>query len=431
MTTSHLQRLSNWVFRLLRQRYPRLERIEQPGWLDGTKWRPAFCAQLTSGRILVVDLIPSGHISKAIYDGEVVPLMEEQPEIRVLVCVNEETLDQAAEAFCRERGIGLVTMALDFGLESIVPTDLDPAAPPTVAHEAGWFPQAIMDHVPRLKNISFRAELAAFAKELPLLGNDLPKVTGLVRSTIDLLLKSYPGCRPTSRRFMRLQNFEQLFKTTDHVLHSFRVFLAGCVVLDFFYRECTAAHRRFRLARGQSSFIEYCWLLASVFHDIGKPFEVGGKMLQSEIGDDDGGYIVKTEMSKQRWRLDKYFDARRLLSSLGVFAAGAGAHPRAIWDAGAITSPKANTLGTAWTVLYTKCRSHAVLSALDMFAEIIEQASADDRVANRPIVVTYAAPAALAILLHDWKIWPQAAGWGLFPVDAGVMPLAALLIYLV
>jgi hypothetical protein len=49
---------------------------------------------------------------------------------------------------------------------------------------------------------------------------------------------------------------------------------------------------------------------------------------------------------------------------------------------------------------------------------------------NRPFVLTHAAPAALAILLHDWKKWPEQRKLKLIPVDGRILPMAALLIYI-
>ena len=75
-------------------------------------------------------------------------------------------------------------------------------------------------------------------------------------------------------------------------------------------------------------------------------------------------------------------------------------------------------------------RSHAVVGSMDFLTEFFRTAAAADETANRPFVVTHAVPAALAILLHDWRIWEDARTWGLFPINFSAMPMAALLIYL-
>ncbi len=87
-------------------------------------------------------------------------------------------------------------------------------------------------------------------------------------------------------------------------------------------------------------------------------------------------------------------------------------------------------MATAWTKLYADLRSHAVIGSLDFLAEVFRTATAADESANRPFVVTHAVPAALAILLHDWRIWEDAKTWGLFPINFPAMPMTALLIYL-
>ena len=45
-------------------------------------------------------------------------------------------------------------------------------------------------------------------------------------------------------------------------------------------------------------------------------------------------------------------------------------------------------------------------------------------------MVAHAVPAALAIFLHDWHIWPEVKEWQLYPIDMAALPLAAILVYL-
>jgi hypothetical protein len=65
-----------------------------------------------------------------------------------------------------------------------------------------------------------------------------------------------------------------------------------------------------------------------------------------------------------------------------------------------------------------------------MLAEVFDKASAIEEIENRPFVVAHAVPAALAIFLHDWRIWTQVERWQLYPIDMAALPLAAVLVYL-
>ncbi|MBN1359204.1 MAG: hypothetical protein JW993_01365 [Sedimentisphaerales bacterium] len=150
-------------------------------------------------------------------------------------------------------------------------------------------------------------------------------------------------------------------------------------------------------------------------------------MLEAELEDDD--IAISVVGKNTRWIRDNYNNARRILASLGAFVAS-GPSAGDAWDVGAVPDATDNALATEWTMLYDEMSSHAVISAFNMLASIVDQASAVDERKNRPFVVTHATPAALAILLHDWRIWNAAKKWRLFPVDSGVIPMAALLIFI-
>jgi hypothetical protein len=101
-----------------------------------------------------------------------------------------------------------------------------------------------------------------------------------------------------------------------------------------------------------------------------------------------------------------------------------------MWDGGTIEDPEGVATSEEWIRLYDEMRSHAVISAFDFLGDIFKKAGAADERRHRPFVLTHAVPAALCILLHDWRIWRLAKKWKLFPVDASIIPMAALLIYL-
>jgi hypothetical protein len=172
--------------------------------------------------------------------------------------------------------------------------------------------------------------------------------------------------------------------------------------------------------------IEYCWLLTAIFHDIGRPQETGRRMLEAELEDED--IAISVTGKDTRWVKENYSHARRILTSLGAFVASS---PTASdqWDAGAVPDAEDTTLAAEWTSLYNAMSSHAVISAFNMLASIVEQARAVNERRNRPFVVTHATPAALAILLHDWKVWDSAKKWKLFPIDFATIPMAALLVF--
>jgi hypothetical protein len=423
------------VLSQFRAKYKSIKPLAPPSWLDRSRWKPTFCMSLPNDtRIVAIDLIPSANIPRLIYREEVLALKRKHPQLRIVVCVLDKQLDAfpETEAFCREIDCGLQTFIPEVGLQTVVTTDLDRADKIDAVIEPGWFPKHILDKATNLTNLSFHKTINDFCQRVVPLADDEDAVTSLVYETVDRLLQHYPNCHANLGSFMKLAHFESMFRqvmptATEHVLHSFRVFLAGCAVISRFYESFLIAHRRFCLGSERKMSIEYCWLLTAIFHDIGRPLEGGRPMLEAELEDED--ILVSVVGKDTRWIKEKYSHARRILTSLGVFVASSPTNDDE-WDAGAVPDAQDNALAAEWTNLYNRMSSHAAISAFDMLASIVEQARAVDERKNRPFVVTHATPAALAILLHDWRIWEDAKRWKLFPVNSGIIPMAALLIFI-
>lgn len=423
------------VINQLKHNYKGIKSIIPPRWLARSRWKPLYCLAFENdSRVIAIDMIPSANLPKAIYKEEVLPLIRSQPKLRVIVCVLEKKLDYFSdtETFCKNAGIGLHTLIPGVGLQTVVTTDIDSLGVSSVYVEPGWFPQQIIANAKDLTKLSFYEKINSFLKRLESLGNDEVGVTTLVMTTVDDLFQYYPKCHPNIGSFMKLAHFESLFRKTvpnssEHVLHSFRVFLIGCIVLNHFYDEFYKAHKHFCVGTTRSMSVEYCWLLTAIFHDIGRPMEGSRQMLEEELEDDD--IAISVVGKDTRWIKEHYSQARRILSSLGVFVATSQSS-NDHWDGGAVSDDEGTALGVAWTALYDNFSSHSVISAFNMLSNIIEQARAVDEIKNRPFVITHAAPAALAILLHDWRIWEEAKHWKLYPVDSKAIPMAALLIFI-
>lgn len=427
--------LQKRVLSQLRAKYRGISHLAHPSWLRRSRWNPTFCMSLPNdSRVVAIDLIPSANVPRSIYREEVSVLKQKHLQLRVIVCVLDKRLDffPETEAFCREIGCGLQTLIPEVGLQTVVTTDLDRAGEIEAAIEPGWFPEQILNAATNLTNLSFHQTINEFCQRVVTLADDEGTVTNLVKETVDRLLQHYPECHANVGSFMKLAHFESVFRqavpaATEHVLHSFRVFLAGCAVISRFHGSFLDAHKRFCVGARRKMSIEYCWLLTAIFHDIGRRLEGARRMLEVELEDED---IDVSIVSKDtRWLKERNKTARRLLASLGVFVASNPAGDDE-WDAGAVPDDHDNALAAQWTNLYDQMSSHAVISAFDMLASIVEQARAVNERTNRPFVVTHATPAALAILLHDWRVWDDARKWRLFPVDCGIFPLGALLIFI-
>ena len=212
--------------------------------------------------------------------------------------------------------------------------------------------------------------------------------------------------------------------SSEHIYHSFRVFLTGCPIINNFYGHFAKAHR-FYSGGCQNVSVEYAWLLASIFHDIGRPKEGAKALIEEALKDDDISVDITGKDS--RWQKESYRDALRIL---GSFAASIGSKKRITWNGGALRDLDGKQLEIDWIRMYDQLSSHAIISALDFLEAICEKAKAANERMNRPFVLAHSVPAALAILLHDWRIQSDAKRWRLFPISVKKLPLAALLLYL-
>jgi hypothetical protein len=337
--------------------------------------------------------------------------------------------------FCIKYGIGLKVL-LPIGIQTIVRTDFDPE--PQIGQlqsEDGWFPFAILNQCNGLKRLGFHVIIENFIEKVQSLGNDEQKTLTLVRETIDQLLSYHPSFKTNFGQFMKLLHFEQILKLADpqsseHIFHSFRVFLSGCPVINEFYKEFKKAQEKTCITDKKHLSVEYIWFLTAIFHDIGRPKEDIDKLIATTISNtfEDADYELSIHDSDAKWAESHYIDAKRVLSSLGAFVADG--NEKARWDGGGIQDVDSNKFATRWMNLYDNRKSHAVISAFDFLGDIFKKATAANERIHRPFIITHAAPAALAILLHDWRVWDEMKEINLVPVNVPMLPMAALLIYI-
>ena len=430
-----MNQLAQEVLKFIRMDYPGMRCVSPPRWLRQSSWRSGICLKRDRDRrTLVVDILPSGTIPHALYREQVLPLLAKHRELRIVICAYEQEPEKTGsiERFCLTHAIGLKTIIPHFGLQTVVPTDLDPAKKGPIPAEGGWFPREILLSARGLSRLSYASVLDEFIAEVQLHPDDETKTLALITGTIQNLLDQYPKCHADIANFLKLLNFEKLLRgyapqSSEHIFHSFRVFLAGCCIIDRFYDVFREAYERLCLNVPEQFSLEYCWLLTAIFHDIGRQKEGLGQLLQ--LTSEDPYTDFAPSGRNTRWLEGHYERARQALTSLGVFIAATPGH-RGTWDGGLVPDKRCVEHGKAWTNLYDSYKSHAVVSAFDMLAEVFDKASAVEEIENRPFVVAHAVPAALAIFLHDWRVWTQAEQWQLYPIDMAALPLAAILVYL-
>ena len=427
------------VFEYLKKTYPDLQIIKRlPAWLRKEFWRPTFLIKLRkTKKVVAVDVLLSGEIPKYQYIKVVGKLLNEHNDLRVIIVTFEESYENnpVIEEFCRAHDLGLKIIIPGAGLQTVIRVDVDPrVVTGKVTHEEGWFPSSILAQVNNLSNLAFADIIEEFTDKVTKLGDDKNATQDLVFDTINKLVSKHSSFSNSFRQFLQLARFEEMLRLlpkdgSDHVLHSFRVFLAGCPIVNRFYDNFKEAHECFCIGQNFDICVEYAWFLTAIFHDIGRTKETAAgvvKMLREELQDEDLEFIVSGKIT--RWTRRPYIEARRVLGSLAAFTAGSAISDS--WDGGTIEDEEGERISTIWVNIYNQLRSHAIISAFDFLADLFKKARAANERRFRPFVITHAAPAALSILLHDWRMWQQAKDWRLFPINATKLPMAAILIYI-
>jgi hypothetical protein len=405
-----------------------------PLWLKTEHWRPRFLLRSKDKKkILAIDIILSGVIPKYQYTKIVSKLLSKYRNFYASVVTLEESYEDnpEIEIFCKTYGIGLKIVIPGIGVQTIIRTEFDrPQEQKQLTLEDGWFPLTILEKAKGLSKLSFHKIIDNFVEKVRVLGSDEQKTLNLVHDTIDKLLSCHSSFTGNFGQFMKLSQFEKLLKLTDpnsseHVFHSLRVFLAGCPVINEFYDQFRNAQMPFSSSKRKLR-VEYAWFLTAIFHDTGRPKEGAMEFISDTLDDED--LEISISGSETRWARAHNITARRVLGSLGAFIVNAKAGEE--WDGGIIDDEDSDNFTAEWIKIYDGMKSHAVISAFDFLGDIFEKAMAANERMHRPFIVTHAAPAALSILLHHWKIWPKMRKMKLIPVNASMLPMAALLIYI-
>jgi hypothetical protein len=382
-----------------------------------------------------LDVILSGYLPKAIYRHHVTPLLKAHPELDVLIAIPEEVYDDKLQIseFCQAQGLRLSLYIPGIGLKPLVQHKKvgKPAPLCKDKTEPGFCPQAILGHIDGLKTILFRTHLVKFKRQYDKCLNDPSAVLKLVRRTIEDLLNSHPAFEGTSSKIIRLLFFEELLRlrdpsTSEHVLHSFRVFIAGCIIIDRHYEVFQTAHSKFAVGASAGFHVEFTWLLTALLHDIGYVRESFGERGKKILDDDDTAITLSVLPSK--WTKKHYILAKQTLSSLICYIARNKL--KTGWDGGTFEDSESIALSEELIQLYSNGKSHAVISAIESLARIIENGQAAKYSEHRPFILTHSVPAAVCILLHDWRLWNAAKAWRIFPVSLAIFPMAGLLIYI-
>lgn len=405
-----------------------------PPFLEKYKWKPKYVfLDSTSKLHIAVDVSYKQQISKKIYETEVVKALNQNKTLRVCLFSSLDYDYDYLKNFCKKYKFGLKVYSSN-SINTIVPLNFEKVERLAVRKEkkAGWFPDAILNEVKNIKKIKFKTSLINLAKKLKKCHRK-EKQFSLICSCINKMLKENPYYIGDNIPFMNLSYFENLLNLSninckDHVFHSARVFLIGCIIIDKFYDRFLSYYRDILGTKKIS--IEYIWLLTSLFHDMGRVKQDMHKILlndpKKENPEIEEG--IEEEMGK-RWKEDQYKVSLGNVAELikqSCKTKKSRDFPFTGYALGGKIDPKiANILMES----YNKRKSHGVISCFDLSADLLRKMEASN-FKSRTFLLYHIFPAVLAIALHDWKIWKELSEAKIFPIDIRKFPLAALLIYI-
>ena len=247
------------------------------------------------------------------------------------------------------------------------------------------------------------------------------------------MLKAHPAYLGDNIPFMRLSNFESLLNFSDleckdHVFHSARVFLIGCIIIDRFYNKFSGYYKE---VLGASKInVEYIWLLASLFHDIGRVKEGLYRMSLSDPRKDNPELKEKfeDELSK-KWNEEEYKTSIGNVVELIKQSCKRKKDRDKPFVGYALGGDIDENIASILRKHYNKLESHGVRGCFELSSDFLRKAKASN-FKNKAFFFYHIFPAVLAIALHDWKAWKDLSEVKVFPVDIKNFPLAVLLIYI-
>ena len=262
--------------------------------------------------------------------------------------------------------------------------------------------QPLMDKLSKLEKISYKANIKTFREHCYETTGNLYNI--IMDTLRDLWVKKYEK-EDAYRRFEIYQEFEKvLFKDPryrDHFIHQFQVFLSGLPIIDKYQMEIENAYSGIFDSKID---IDFSWLLASTFHDIGYPVQQFDKWMNSFFSDFLDVKEIPTSIDLGKLLLIRNFqDYLDKLTSLysALYQLNGGTH----WK---YNSPHRidHELRRMFSSKLIEERNHGIISALILLDRIENSKIAQND--SNYIDTTFSSivmPAALSIAMHDMGIF--------------------------
>jgi len=285
----------------------------------------------------------------------------------------------------------------------------------------------LLKNLKQLKSVSYADEINQFIQDVADIDRDLVSI--IIEALQRLWVEKYQA-REVFKQFELYKEFEAvLFKDPryrDHFIHQFQVFLTGLPIIDNYHDRISKRISR-SVCRGAFVDIDFSWLLAATFHDIGYPVQQFDALLATFFREflsiEDIPVWADIGRILARGNFQRYVDE---LTSFFIFLRKSQGG-KARWKYSAPHRIEHDTRSHFMRRLI-EGRNHGVVSALTLLDKMepgeVEGGMADE---YEDTVLTGAVmPAALAILLHDTDVYSDEK---IGDIRFEENPLSFLLIY--
>lgn len=282
----------------------------------------------------------------------------------------------------------------------------------------------LMKKISKLEKLSYKLEIQDFENKCSTTDEELYEI--IISTLESLWVKKYEK-KEAYNRFAIFKNFEQiLFKDPryrDHFIHQFQVFLSGLPIIEEFYDDITSSYSE-KFDEDAETNIDFSWLLAATFHDIGylvQKFDTGLNSFFKEFLDIQD---IPINIDIGKLLLERNFqDYIDKLTSLYLTLYNKDTNHWK-YDGPHIIDHNIRKFLTA------KCineRNHGLISSLILLDRIehSEVAKGDDNYNDR-LFSSVIMPAGLSIALHDSKIFTDSK---IPTIEFKNDPLTFILIY--
>ena len=331
--------------------------------------------------------------------------------------INELSKEERAEFNRIKDSLGILTDNdfIEFFLKQIkmavIPKDRDILSQP------------LMDLLPEIKNIQYAEKITNFKNKCETTTDEL--YTIIMETLHSLWVKQYEK-EEAYRRFEIYKEFERvLFKDPryrDHFIHQFQVFLSGLPIIDKHYELIKSAYSSVFIDSSEIE-IEFSWMLAATFHDIGYLVQQFDKWLNSFFKEFLDISDLPMELDLSQLLLVRNF--QEYIDKLTSFYFTLD-NKKGKWKYSGLHEVDHEFRKMLTSKLINE-RNHGIISSLILL----------DRIENSnvaPITLNYMdgifsskiVPAALAITLHDKSIFLDDK---VQPIEFEKNPLSFILIY--